>query len=118
MTVFLVLILILLVLIAIVVAAATGNRQANYQMNQMYVEPQPVVIVDDTPLIAGMVAADIAADIAFSGGGQMGMDQGQYYDNQDQGFGGGGFDNGGGSFDGGGFDSGSSGFDIGGGGDF
>lgn len=114
MTVFLVLILIVLILIAIIVAAATGNRQANYQMNQMYVEPQPVVVVDDTPLVAGMIAADIAADIAFSGSGQMGMDQGQYFDNQDQGFGGGGFCGDSGGFDGGGFDSGSSGFDSGG----
>jgi hypothetical protein len=118
-TVFLVLILIVLVLIAIVVAAATSNRQANYQMGPGYVQ-EPVVIVDDTPLIAGMIAADIATDIAFSGSQPMmgGMDQGQYYDNQDQGFGGGG--GGGGDFLGGdqSFDNSSSGFDMGGGGDF
>jgi uncharacterized membrane protein YgcG len=116
MTVFLVLILIFLVLIAIIVAAATGNRQANMQMGPMYID-QPPVIIDDTPLIAGMIAADIATDIAFSEsmhmGGMGGMDQGQYFDQQDSGFGGGDFLGGDQSFD-----SGSSGFDIGGGGDF
>ena len=112
-TVFLVMLLIFMVLIAIIVAAATANRQANYQMGPGYI--QEPVYVDDTPLIAGMVAADIAADIAFSAsapmGGMGGMDQGQYIDQQDSG---------GGDFLGGdqAFDSGSSGFDIGGGGDF
>jgi hypothetical protein len=113
MTVFLVLILIFLVLIAIVVAAATANRQANYQMGPGYVEPQPMY-VDDTPLIAGMVAADIAEDIAFSAAAPMVIDQGQYYDTyndaQDSGMGGGDLLGGDQSFD----DS-SSGFDIGGG---
>ena len=111
-TVFLVMILIFLVLIAIVVAAATANRQANYLMGPGYIQ-QPI-IVDDTPLIAGMIAADVAEDIAFAASGpMMGMDQGQYYDNQGSDFGGGG----GNDFLGGdqSFDSSSSGFDIGGG---
>ena len=113
--VFLVLLLIFLVLIAVVYAGAVGNRQANYQMGPGYVVPQPMII-DDTPLIAGMVAADIAEDIAFAATSPMGgMDQGQYYDPQDQGFDSGG--GGGGDFLGGdqSFDSSSSGFDMGGG---
>jgi len=111
--VFLVMVLIFVVLIAIIVAAATANRNANYQMGPGYI--QEPYIVDDTPLIAGMIAADIAEDIAFSNAPpMMGVDQGQYYDNQDAGFGGGG----GGDFLGGdqAFDSSSSGFDMGGGG--
>ena len=108
--VFLVMALIFVVLIAIVVAAATANRQANYQMGPGYI--QEPIIVDDTPLIAGMIAADVAEDIAFSAMNPMvGMDQGQFYDNQDSGFGGGGDFLGGDQA----FDSSSSGFDIGGG---
>lgn len=116
MFVFFVLIMIFMVLIAIIVAAATGNRRANYQMGPgVYIEPEPVYI-DDTPLIAGMIAADVAEEIAFSHGGHMGgMDQGQYYDSQDSGFDGGGNDFLGGDS---GFSDSSSGFDMGGGGDF
>ncbi len=107
--VFLVMALIFIVLIAIIVAAATANRQANYQMGPGYY--QEPIIVDDTPLIAGMIAADIATDIAFNSQPMM-VDQGQMFDNQDAGFGGGN------DFFGGdqSFDSSSSGFDMGGGG--
>ena len=111
--VFLVMLLILVAIIAIIVFAATSNRQTYYQAGPTYVEPG-VVIVDDTPLIAGMVAADIATDIAFSASQQQMMgDQGQYGDYQQ------GNDMAGGDFLGGdsGFDSSSGGFD-GGGGDF
>jgi len=112
--------LILVALIALIVFAATSNRRAYYPQGPTYVEPG-VVIVDDTPLIAGMIAADIATDIAFgaaesammSNQGQY-VDQGQYMDSQDSGFGGGGDFLGGDS----GFDSSSGGFDMGGGGDF
>jgi len=110
-------ILIFLILIALIVYAATSNRQAYYQQGPTYIEPG-VVVVDDTPLIAGMVAADIASDIAFgaaesammSNQGQY-IDQGQYMDSQDSDFGGGGDFLGGDA----GFDSSSGGFDSGGG---
>lgn len=118
--VFLVLFVIFLVLVAIIASAASANRRANYQMGPgyvepVYIEPQPV-IVDDTPFIAGMVAADIATDIAMSESMHHGMaDQGGYFDQGGNDFGGNDF--GGNDFMGGNdvFDSGSSGFDIGGG---
>ncbi len=104
-------VLIFVGLIALIVFAATSNRQRYYQSGPVYMEPD-VVFVDDTPLIAGMVAADIASDIAF---GAMMSDQGQFVGSQDQGFQDSGF-GGGGDFLGGdsGFDSSSGGFDSGG----
>ena len=125
-TVFLVMVLIFVALIALIVWAATNNRQTYYQPGPTYVEPGVVIVEDDTPLIAGMVAADIASDIAFGAvEGAMMSNQGQYFDNQNSGFGGydfsGGNDFGGGNdFMGGdsGFDSSSGGFDSGGGSDF
>ena len=122
-TVFLVMVLIFVALIALIVWAATSNRQSYYQPGPTYVEPGVVIVEDDTPLIAGMIAADIATDVAF---GAMMSNQGQY-DNQSQGFGGNDFGGGGNDFGGGGndfmggdsgFDSSSGGFDSGGGGDF
>ncbi|MDR3691231.1 MAG: hypothetical protein P4L46_17760 [Fimbriimonas sp.] len=109
-TIFLVMILIFVALVALIVFAATSNRQSIYRQGPIYGDPD-VVIVDDTPLIAGMVAADIATDIAFGAAeSAMMADQGGFMDSSDSGFGGGDFMGGDSAFD-----SSSGGFDMGGG---